>query len=566
MTRIAVALVLLLGAGGCAYYNSLYNANRAFDEAEDARREGRESTARAKYAEAIEKAAKSYRDSGEGRWADDALYLIGRAHARRADWLEAQAALDAALAVSTDSQLRSGARVFLGAAAVSLGEEDAGMGLLDAALAEVEDEATRAEAFLWRARAGFAAGDLEQVWADLDSAAVGGDRYRVEAALDRLSWAVDAGAPDEAVRGARTLTGSRRAAPAKDTVTVLVRAAWSRWGAEGAGPLLVGVEDAPWPPADRERLLLLRAEIAAAGGDTVTALADARTVASGVGPSADEGRVLLARWELGAVTEPAELEGVRDMLLPAVGSTEAVALLDGIKKVGLMVERSGRRGQELALFGAAELARDTLQAPLLARTLFLAYADLQAGSAWEGKALLAALALTPTEAGRGEVLSRLEAIPDNVYAAAARWELGDRQAEFTVLERRLQGLLGTIGAQIAAEAQTRDVLVAEAVRTLDSIRTTEAIARRLAEGDSTVLDSLRQDSVRLDSVRLDSIRGSSGLDSLFADTLGRDTFPPMVEANGRRGPARPLIRRLRASSQTDPGPRSPVFPQGAENR
>jgi hypothetical protein len=420
MTRTAVALALTLGFVGCAYYNSLYNANRAFAEAEDARREGRESTAQAKYAEAIDKAAESYRGSEEGRWADDALYLIGRAHARRGDWPEARAALDAALAVTSDPRVRSGARVFLGAAAVSLGESDAGMRLLEAALNEVEDQATRAEAFLWRARGGFAAGDLEQVWNDLDSAAVGGDRYRVEAALDRLSWAVDAGAPEEAARGAHALTTSRRAAAAKDTVIALVRAAWSRWGADEAGPLLVGVEGAPWPPADRERLLLLRAEIAHARGDTATALADARTVASKLGPSADAGRVLLARWELSALTEPAELEGVRDMLLPAVGSTEAVALLDGIKKVGLMVERSGRRGQELALFGAAELARDILQAPLLARTLFLAYADLEAGSAWEGKALLAALALTPTEAGRTQVQSRLDAIPDNVYAAAPR--------------------------------------------------------------------------------------------------------------------------------------------------
>jgi hypothetical protein len=558
MTRTAVALALTLGFVGCAYYNSLYNANRAFAEAEDARREGRESTAQAKYAEAIDKAAESYRGSEEGRWADDALYLIGRAHARRGDWPEARAALDAALAVTSDPRVRSGARVFLGAAAVSLGESDAGMRLLEAALNEVEDQATRAEAFLWRARGGFAAGDLEQVWNDLDSAAVGGDRYRVEAALDRLSWAVDAGAPEEAARGAHALTTSRRAAAAKDTVIALVRAAWSRWGADEAGPLLVGVEGAPWPPADRERLLLLRAEIAHARGDTATALADARTVASKLGPSADAGRVLLARWELSALTEPAELEGVRDMLLPAVGSTEAVALLDGIKKVGLMVERSGRRGQELALFGAAELARDILQAPLLARTLFLAYADLEAGSAWEGKALLAALALTPTEAGRTQVQSRLDAIPDNVYAAAARWELDDRDAEFTVLERRLQGLLATIGAQVAAEAQTRDVLVAEAVRTLDSIRTTEDIARRLAEGDSTVLDSLRQDSVRIDSMRLDSIRRSSGLDSLFADTLGGDTFPPMADAKGRGGPARPLIRRLRATSERAPSPQSPV--------
>jgi len=541
--RQVVSLLLVGLAGACAYYNSLYNANRAYADAEAARLEGRESMARSKYSEAIDKAAKSYRSSEEGRWADDALYLIGRSHARSGDWPEAQAALEAAVELTTDERLAAGARVFLGAAAVSVGDEERGMALLDSALASLDDDEMKGEAFLWRARARYGVGELDAAWPDLDSASVGGGQYRDEAGLDRLSWAVETGTMDQAVVGAAALLSSDRTAAAKDTIEALVQASRSLWGPDWTLPLLEGVDRAPWPPATRESLVLIRAEVAADAGDTTMALADAGEVSSGLGPQADRARVLLARWRLAAMSDPRELDGIRALLLPAVGSTVAVGMLDDVKTVGLLVERSRRDGQALALFSAAELARDTLASPGLGQTFFLAYTDLERGSAWEGKALLAALDLTPEGPERDRILARLDEIPDNVYVVAARWDLGDRQAEYTALERRLAGVLVTIQAQVAVEAQTRDVLVSEAARALDSLRTSDAIARRLAAGDSLLLDSLRLDSLRVDSMRLDSIRRDSlGGDTLFADPPPGDTFVPGPPT----GPnPRPVVHRLR---------------------
>lgn len=561
--RLRYAVVGALLVGGCAYYNSLYNANRSFAEAENARRDGREAFAQTKYLEAIDKAAKSYRSAEDGRWADDALYLIGRAHARRGDWLKAQGALEAALEKTDSPRLAAGARVYLGAAAVSLGDDAKGLALLDSALIAVDDDEIRGEAYLWRARARYGAGEVDAVWSDLDSAAVGGDRYRVEAALDRLTWAVDTGNMDQARAGSATLQASTRAAAAGDTIEALLRTAWVRWGAAEALPLLEGAQDAAWPPERRNGLLLLQAQVSYQAGDFEAAQADARRVAAGVGRQADAGRVLLARWRMREMQEPAELDEVRAMLLSAVGSPEAVRLLDVIKTVGLLVERSRRESQEVALFAAGELARDSLDAPGLARTLFLAYADLSRGSAWEGKALLAALATTTDPAVRKPIEDRLARIPDNAYVMAARWDLGDREGEFTAIERRLQGVLGTIRAQVAAEAATRDVIVSRAAQALDSIRVTESIARRLAEGDSSVLDSLRADSLRLDSIRLDSLRSDSvrGLDSLFLDTLPLDTT-----GSGRRPPGerpRPLLLPLR--DPAGEGQATPVERPGYES-
>lgn len=560
MTRWSGVALLILG--GCAYYNALYNANRAFEEAEAARRDGREALARTKYGEAIEKAAKSYRSSEDGRWADDALYLIGRSHARRGDWAEAQAALETALERTTSPSLAAGARVYLGAAAVSLGDDGRGMALLDAALADLHDDRVRAEAFLWRARARYGAGADDRVWSDLDSASVGGERYRVEAALDRLAWGVETGILEQALQGAEALLQSGRAAAASDTVEALIRASSTRWGPEATRPLLERVEAAAWPPQRRDALLLLRAQISYEAGALDRAREDAELVSRGVGAQADAARVLLARWRLRELADPGALDDVRAVLLPAVGSTEALGILEDIKEVGLLVERSRRPGQELALFAAAEVARDGLGAPGLAHTLFLAYADLARGSAWEGKALLAALQTARDPKVRGPIETRLAEIPDNTYVLASRWSLGERQNQYTAVERRLEGILSTIRAQVAAEAARRDVVVSQAAQALDSIRASEAIARRLAAGDSTVLDSLRADSVRLDSIRRDSIRGDSlrGLDSLFTDTLFRDTLG--AGGGGRPERPRPVLRPLRDPRPDSDSPATSMDPLG----
>ena len=64
---------------GCAYYNAIYTAEQAFDEGERLRRAGRDSAAVALYQDVIRHAADGYRQDPEGEWADEALFLVGRA-------------------------------------------------------------------------------------------------------------------------------------------------------------------------------------------------------------------------------------------------------------------------------------------------------------------------------------------------------------------------------------------------------------------------------------------------------------------------------------------------------
>ena len=93
-----------------------------------------------------------------------------------------------------------------------------------------------------------------------------------------------------------------------------------------------------------------------------------------------------------------------------------------------------------------------------------------------------------------------------------------------MVEGRLGTALAILHQRVAAEAANRDVAVREAARTLDSIRAAEELVRRIAAGDSLLLDSLRLDSLRLDSLRADSLRrnapGATSTDVFFApDTV-----------------------------------------------
>ncbi|HEX2897046.1 MAG TPA: tetratricopeptide repeat protein, partial [candidate division Zixibacteria bacterium] len=80
---IAIVLVLAgtIATSGCVYFNTFYNARKAFNEAESARKEslskGRESIQKAKYDQAIEKALKVTEQYPNSGYYDDALYVLG---------------------------------------------------------------------------------------------------------------------------------------------------------------------------------------------------------------------------------------------------------------------------------------------------------------------------------------------------------------------------------------------------------------------------------------------------------------------------------------------------------
>lgn len=455
----SLALILLCTVSqGCVYLNAFYNAKRTFGEAEDARWAGRDSLLQESYADVVDKATRAYRADPEGKWADDALFLAGRAHLRRGDLQEARTALASAVSLTSDTLLDAEARLYQGAVEVADGELERGLQILNDALGDLSDRRTKGEGYLWRARALLQLGRIEAGWADLDLAAETDDRYAIPADLERLIWGVRYDDVARASRGVQALIGRSGARRFGDSVSFLIDRAADEWGPAVAVGLMARAEEAPWSRVARDRLLMHRARLAHAAGDTAQAVADALRVGGGVGPFADSARVTVAGWRLASANQLGQLAEVRALLLPAVGSSRARDMLNAIRRVELLVDHA-LDGEWVAFFAAAERARDVLGANRIAGGLFRAYANSDRESAWVGKALLAALPLAedPTELTHLE--DRLDALPENEYARYAR--LGVEDGSLASLEAELQRVLDELLAQVEAELVQRRLFVAD---------------------------------------------------------------------------------------------------------
>ena len=155
-----------------------------------------------------------------------------------------------------------------------------------------------------------------------------------------------------------------------------------------------------------------------------------------------DARLMLSGWTLERARDPGEAQAVVPILLPAGDDPRAAALLDAVEAV----ERYSAVGLEdpLGWFAAAEVARDRLGAPVLARGLFLAYADTDPGDRWAPKALLAALGVSLDPEDRSWLRGRLEAHRSSPYVEAAR---GGSAAGFEALEDELRVRLSEIAAR-----------------------------------------------------------------------------------------------------------------------
>jgi hypothetical protein len=532
---VPIAVAAALGLSACAYFNALYNAKRHFAEAENAVERGDRGTAEINYTRAIEKAAKSLRRDPDGRWADDALYLIGRAHFARGDAPAARAALERLLRETSDREIVTGAHAYLGAAIVRLGQPGEALAHLDSAIARAGRGSNLAAfARLWRARARFALGDEEGAWEDLELAARHEGSMGREARLEWAARAVQLDQPERATAAFAALFEDREAGRLADSVHALATRARARWGAAKSSALLEGVDKSAWPATAREALRLRRAEMLAAAGDTAAATELARAIADrGAGGTADRARVLLARWALAQAQGVGELDAVRSLLLPAIADFDARRLLQGLRVLAVLLEFPAELGEPLALFAAAELARDELAAPLIARSLFLAYADLVPTSVWAPKALLAAIALSPTAEEAVQLRQRLARHGANAYVVAI-WG-GEPGPSYESAEDSLSNALAALRQRANTEAERRDALVAQALNTLDSLRAA-ARADTVRAACQLMLDSLRVAGVRADSLRAACERGDSlRMDSLLVidtllllrpDSLRGDTLRP----------------------------------------
>lgn len=537
MIAAATAALAISACGITAYYNSLYNAKRAFTDARRAAARGDNGGAAAAYTTTIERAAASYRKDSTGHWSNEALDLIGRSYFGLGDYGRARAAFEHLLVRGVRGDGRAAAQAYLGAALVRLGEPALALPPLDSAAARLAPKGELgAFARIWHARARFALNNPGDAWRDLEQAGTSGGPLGVEAQLEAAARALTARDSARAAVAFAGLLARSDASARADSVRALSDAAAALWGARAARSFLAQVARSPWHTPERLRLTLYRAGLAVAAGDTAAALAEAGTVVSGPDRNrAGEARVAIARWRLAQARDLPAADAVRGDLLPAIAMPEAQILLRSLKTLDIMVGRASS-GEPLSLFAAAELARDELNAPVLARRLFLAYADMVPGAPWAPKALLAAAQLA-TGPALDSIRTRLAPLSASVYVRAANGQPVD--STFTVVESRLDRAISSLRASAAVEAARRDAGVTRAVAVLDSVRDKlRSDSMRVVCG--AFADSLGIAGERGDSLRAACMAGDSAKVALLLkpDTMKRaDSLAARRRLPGRRNPA-----------------------------
>jgi hypothetical protein len=312
--------------------------------------------------------------------------------------------------------------------------------LLNEGLQGLRSGAALAEGHYWRAQVLLAAGEVDGGWWDLDRAAALHRSLRIPSALERLRWAIALDEQGRAQEGVNRLLAEGNAGENPDTLAALMRRAADRWGAGVAAGLLAGTDSASWGRTARGKIRLTRAAMYRQAGDSARAEQEIRRIADGFGEAAAEARIELARWQLAQARDLLDALGAERVLLPVEQDSSAALLLEDLRRFGSLAEVG--LSDPLGWFAAAEVARERLGAPVLARGLYQAYADSGSDDPWVSKALLAALELTPDEGGRAWLRGRLEARADSPYVLASRGEPAPGiEALEEELARRLQQMV-----------------------------------------------------------------------------------------------------------------------------
>ncbi len=442
MSRLGAAVLGALVLSGCAYYNALYNSERLLDEADAHRRSGRDSLALARYQDVVRKTSEAYRDRPAGEDAAELLLLLGRAQLGAGQTREAHAALGEAASVASGSGLAAEILVYLGVASARLGDGKRALTQVEEAIQVGLTGERLGEAYLLRGRLRLEAGEGRQGWDDLDRAVAADPGMVVETGLERLRWGVAYRDRDRAASALALLLADASAAERRDTISALVDAAVEQWDPSTVAGMLGDVISTPWERTARSKLGLQQAELLRSAGAEASAEAQAWRIAGGRGETAADARLLLAQWHLDATRDLAAAQGVLPILLPVADDPRAAGLVDAVDDLG----RYSGIGLDDALgwFAAAEIARTRLSAPILARGLYLAYADTDPSDPWAPKALLGALSVSADEEDRSWLRGRLEAHRDSPYVQAAR---GESAADFGSLEEELQERLREIASR-----------------------------------------------------------------------------------------------------------------------
>lgn len=127
VSKSSIVLIILFFLSGCAYYNTFYNARKSFKEGEKVQKSAnpmsRQTAGKAQYEEAIKRASKVLTFYPKSRWADDALFLIGKAYFNLGEYVKAKRKFEELEASFPQSKLVDESRFYVSLCQYHLGEQ-----------------------------------------------------------------------------------------------------------------------------------------------------------------------------------------------------------------------------------------------------------------------------------------------------------------------------------------------------------------------------------------------------------------------------------------------------------
>ena len=414
----------LLPLAGCVYYNAMWSAERFARQARRAETHGQEGEARAMWLRAAVKAESVAVRHPDSRWADDALVLRAEALVRAGGCSQADTALARVRGITEPVDLSERAGLAAAECDVMASRFGAALTRLEP-LVESDDGARRSRAEYLAGRAAWGQGN--------------GPR-----AAELLARSSHPAAPPTR---ARVLLESGHAPAGLALLDSLVT--WRFVEAEWSDLLAAAARDASpagasavlesllrrgrVPPDAAARLLIADGDRLAAAGEMSQAVAR-YTAAADAAPDAVNRDVARARRLRLLATEADDrddLDAIATELSRLGGAGDQRAFANLLAQIQ-------RSDTDAAAFRAAELARDSLHAPLLAARLYRDVPVRWPQSVFAPKAIVAAIALEPARAD--SLAAELErSYPTSPYTLA--WH-GQEAPGFAAAEDSLARALG----------------------------------------------------------------------------------------------------------------------------
>jgi tetratricopeptide (TPR) repeat protein len=440
-SRRALGLVLSsILLGGCVYYNGMYNANRLAKSARKAERDGRTFEANNLWGQVATKAESVVVRHPTSKYAEEASVLRGVALARLGQCDEALTALSRAPFQNKTNDLTEDALLATGRCQLAVGNVAAGEAAYSTLL-DSKNRERRREALLQHARVLRQSGRHEEALQALKGL------RDPRADEERILALAGAGHLPEALALADSFVARRDSLRPWDSLVVIM----GRENPEAASRLVDHIRPLPVRTPELMARRLLDDGMRLMDVDTARAAARFREAAAVGGSTDAAGRANLelvvmslrgARQveDLPAATKA--LDGIASRF--QVAAYPATQLSATIQAIDSAASAGETPLGDLRLFLAAEAARDSLRAPVLAEALLRRILQEYPNSSYSAKVVLAVQQLNPAWADSAKALLDGPYF-QSPYMAMIRGESSDGY-------RQLEDSLGAFAATLAVKA------------------------------------------------------------------------------------------------------------------